>query len=136
MRLDEAARKYLGVKFLHQGRNPQVGIDCVGLVVLAASDCGIPVWHYDHTGYSKDPANGQLEARLKTAFGDSKEDIQPGDVVSIDFRGATRHLAVVGQADDGLTLIHTSSSSGRVSEHRLANPWLKRITGIYRLEAV
>lgn len=37
----EAARSYLGVKWVHQGRTEK-GMDCVGLVVLAARQCGIP----------------------------------------------------------------------------------------------
>lgn len=34
------ARKYLGVPWRHQGRS-RGGLDCVGLVVLAARDCGL-----------------------------------------------------------------------------------------------
>jgi len=37
-----AARSYLGVPWVRQGRSRQ-GVDCIGLVVLAARDCGMNV---------------------------------------------------------------------------------------------
>ena len=38
----EAARRYIGVPWVHQGRSTH-GVDCIGLVVLAARDCGMDV---------------------------------------------------------------------------------------------
>lgn len=133
IRLDIAARNYLGVKFLHQGRNPAVGIDCIGLAQLAARDCGIqtPDW----TDYGRNPSRGLLEQRLKSVLGNRVNELAPGCIVSIDFKGETRHVAIVGEHQHGLSLIHTSSSVGRVVEHALNDTWRKRITGIYRLEA-
>lgn len=37
--LVKAGRKYLGVPWRHLGRSRQ-GVDCIGLVLLAARDCG------------------------------------------------------------------------------------------------
>lgn len=133
VRLDLAARKYLSVPFLHQGRNPAVGIDCVGLGQLAALDCGLSL--PDWTDYGRNPANGLLEARLRAIFGEPICCVSPGCVVSIDFRGQTRHVAIVGEHPHGLSLIHTASNVGRVVEHALTDTWRKRITGIYRVEA-
>lgn len=139
VRLDLAARAYLGTPFLHQGRNPAIGIDCVGLGQLACRDCGVetPDW----TDYWRDPARGVLEKRLRQVFGDPVRHLSPGCIVSIDFAGQTRHVAIVGQLADGrLSLIHTASNvrcgkeSGRVVEHSLDDRWRKRITGIYRVE--
>lgn len=139
-RLDIMARKYLGVTFLHQGRSPAIGIDCVGLVQLAARDCGIvmPDW----TDYGRNPAHGILESRLVAALGNPIMSLSPGCIVSIDFKGETRHLAIVGEhLLGGLSLIHTASNVkhgrelGKVVEHTLNETWRKRITGIYRIEA-
>lgn len=133
VRLDLAARQYLGVPFLHQGRNPAVGIDCVGLGQLACRDFGVatPDW----TDYGRNPANGILEKRLRALFGEPVCCVSPGCIVSIDFAGQTRHVAIVGEHPHALSLIHTSSSVGRVVEHSLTDTWRKRITGIYRVEA-
>lgn len=133
VRLDVAARAYLGTPFLHQGRDPAVGIDCVGLVACAVRDCGLSeLLPHDFTGYARNPGRGELERRLRVAFGESAPEPCPGDVVSIDFKGQTRHVAIVGQDGSRLTLIHTASNVGRVVEHGLSDAWRKRITGIYR----
>lgn len=134
-RLDLAARRYLGVPFLHQGRDPSIGIDCVGLLVAAARDCGLQeLAAHDFASYGRDPSNGELEARLRAAFGGPVSCCPlPGDVVSVDFKGQTRHVGVIGADGDRLTLIHTYKAPAKVIEHGLDDKWRKRITGIYRM---
>lgn len=144
MRLDIAARAYLAwggrpVPFLHQGRNPDVGIDCIGLLILAARDCG-----HDLTAYAADyprhPHHGLLQKHMAVAFGLPVRELSPGCVVTIDYKGATRHVAIVGEHRDGLSLIHTASNVkhgkelGKVVEHRIDRAWRNRITGIYSME--
>lgn len=132
--MDEAARRYLGVPFLHQGRNPKVGLDCVGLGVQAASDCGVDLPHA--ADYGRVPAQGELERRIRSMLGDPVpfDAMRPGDVVTIEFFGQTRHVAIVGAHSlGGLSLIHSASNVGRVVEVRLDDRWAKRITGVYRL---
>ena len=133
MRLDIAARAYLGVPFRHQGRSAATGIDCVGLLVLAANDCGHSTVA-DRTDYGRDPVNGMLEAQLRAAFGApvAVATMQPGDVAAIAFMGAVRHVGVIGEHPDGLSLIHTNSAVGRVTEARIDAKWAKRIVSIYR----
>ena len=48
------ARKWLGVRWKHQGRSKS-GVDCAGLVIRVAYDLGIST--YDTTGYSRSPTN-------------------------------------------------------------------------------
>jgi cell wall-associated NlpC family hydrolase len=138
IRLDLAARAYLGTPFLHQGRDPRVGIDCVGLVSLAVRDCGlIHLLGHDFTAYARDPANGALQAKLRAAFGDPVCCLHVGDVVSIDFRGQTRHVGVIGLMPDGRpSLIHTYRTPAKVIEHGLDAKWARRITGVHRVEAM
>jgi cell wall-associated NlpC family hydrolase len=132
-RLDEAARRYLGVPFKHQGRDPAVGIDCVGLGQLACRDCGVAV--PDWTDYARHPHAGLLESRLRAVFGPPHSDMQPGDIVAMRFagdRGPVRHVGIVGEHPHGLSLIHTDSRLGRVVEHRIDDHWRARIAGVYR----
>lgn len=56
----DAARKYIGVKWQHQGRS-KFGIDCVGLIVKTAEDLNIPA--EDHRGYHRYP-DGHLLLKL------------------------------------------------------------------------
>jgi cell wall-associated NlpC family hydrolase len=44
----EEARKYLGVRFRHQGRTV-AGIDCAGLILNVGNDLGLI--EYSETGY-------------------------------------------------------------------------------------
>lgn len=137
MRLDIAARKYLGVPFLHQGRNPRIGIDCVGLLVLSAIDCGLQeLAACDFTSYSDNPSRGQLEVKLREAFGEPVEHLAPGDVVSVNFIGMTRHVGIIGEKSGRLILIHTYKAPAKVIEHGIDDKWRKRITGIYRMEGL
>ncbi|HKY54795.1 MAG TPA: NlpC/P60 family protein, partial [Anaerolineales bacterium] len=120
MRLDEAARQYLGIPWAHQGRNPEIAIDCIGLGILACRDCGIDV--PDEVEYGRDPINGLLESSLRSLFGDPASDIRPGDIVAVRYGGNIRHVGIVGEhsAIPGeLTIIHTDSRIGRVVEHRI-----------------
>lgn len=137
VRLDVAARAYLGVPFLHQGRNPAVGIDCVGLVAAAVRDCGLlHLLPHDFTEYPRNPGRGELERRLREAFGEPVSDMQAGDVAAIAFHGQTRHVAIVGDGPHGFSLIHTYNHPAKVIEHALDAKWRRRITAIYRAEAL
>lgn len=136
LRLDLAAREFLKVPFRHQGRDPAIGLDCIGLLCVAAYRLGVNLWVHDDPSYARNPANGILEQRLQQAFGSRSRQLEPGCVVAIDFKGQTRHVGIVGEyAYGGLSLIHTSSSSKWVAENRLSDPWARRITGVYALEA-
>lgn len=134
MRLDEAARGLLGVPFRHQGRNPAIGIDCIGLIVVAGLRAGLAFPAFDSTAYSEDPALGLLEAHLSAALGTpvAKDSLQAGDIVSIDYKGETRHVGIVAEHPHGLSLIHTNMAVGEVTEARINEKWLRRIVGVYR----
>ena len=135
MRMDIAARSYLGTPFRHQGRNPSHGIDCIGLLVLAARACGLPQTDRDSTAYGRDPFDGLLESHLAAAFGPAFPFAQavPGDIAAIRFVGAIRHVGIVGDYPEGLSLIHTSGSTRFVTEHVIDRKWAKRIAGVYRV---
>lgn len=135
IRLDEAARQYLGVRFRHQGRNPATGIDCVGLLVLSAAACGLSgLAEHDLTGYARDPHGGLLESRLRAAFGEPVPNMRPGDVVAMAFPHVVRHVGIVGAyPHGGLSLIHTYSNERQVIEHRLDERWLRLIRSAYRV---
>ncbi|WP_396615441.1 hypothetical protein ACHZ97_14280 [Lysobacter soli] len=128
MRHVEIARRSIGVPWLHQGRDPAVGIDCVGLLVLA----------FEYPGptpdYGRDPFDGLLESHLQAHFGASRTDgVRVGDVLAFAFAGAVRHVGLVGDyLYGGLSLIHTDSHLGRVTEHPLDAKWLRRVRGVYR----
>lgn len=130
MNAPDRARAYIGVPWVHQGRNPAVALDCIGLLA-----CVFPEYaHHDRTDYGRDPHAGILEAGLRAAFGDPVTDMQPGDVVAVRYAGPVRHVGIVGAHPFGLSLIHTDSSLGRVTEHRIDDKWARRIALVFRPE--
>jgi hypothetical protein len=141
----DRARAVLDVPFQHQGRNPAVGLDCIGL--LAHSFAGTPYASHDATDYAPDPHDGLLESRLRAAFGEPVfvsparvavplDVLQPGDVVALRYEHAIRHVGLVGSIAYGrethLTLIHTDNMVGRVVEHRIDFKWARRIALVFR----
>lgn len=133
-RLDLAARKYVGTPFLHQGRDPSVGVDCVGLASVLLRECGLhDLASHDLTNYARNPNGGELERRMQAAFGPPVKDLAPGCLVTIQFYGPTRHVAIVGEYNGRLTLIHAYGRPPQVIEHGIDDKWRRRITGIYRV---
>ena len=138
----ERARELVDAKvpFLHQGRDFS-GIDCVGALVYAYQFEGeIPA-------YPENPINGELEASLERNFGTphlvvnrlnpltTHEQLQPLDILSMQYRGPIRHVAIVVPhvAIAGvLSMVHTDSAVGRVTEHILDQKWLRRIVKVWR----
>lgn len=141
-----AARQYLGTPFRHRGREPFAGIDCVGLAVLAARECGWEV--QDLPDYSRFPIGEQLDAQLRlncgapVAASPRLSDMQPGDLISIRMdgpKGPVNHVGIVGDHPHGLSVIHTygriargGGRAGKVVEHRIDAEFLSRIQFVYR----
>jgi hypothetical protein len=60
----EAARSFIGVDYLHQGRNPETGLDCVGLGTAIAEKIGYSEI-IDLEGYKKLPESGTVIQYLR-----------------------------------------------------------------------
>lgn len=131
-----AARDYIGVPFVHQGRS-RLGLDCLGLLVRVAQDCdlrldGAPVWQRDEGGYGHYPDADHLRAQLEAVL-QSAEALAEGCVVLMQHDGTARHLGVVGEyAGDELSLIHAYAPAKSVVEHRLDEQWRARIVAQWR----
>ena len=125
------ARSLIGVPWCHQGRDPRIGIDCVGLLVcaLGVKEDAIPC-------YSREPQDGALDAALVHFLGPAlgaDSCWRAGDVAVMAYGGPVRHCGLL--ADDpsgGLSLIHTDTRLGRVTEHPLDTKWQRRIRNVYR----
>jgi cell wall-associated NlpC family hydrolase len=128
------ARSYLGVPYVHLGRSRH-GVDCAGLVLCVAHELGLTDW--DDTHYSRQPDEAHLRACLEqfcrpVCCGDC---VQAGDVLLMEIRGRTQHLAIVTEVPVGQKpgrLLHAYQTPGRVVEHSLDARWRRRIRGVYR----
>jgi hypothetical protein len=115
MNIVEAARKYLGVKFQHQGRTDR-GLDCIGLVVRAASDCGIVC--KDHTDYSHRLDKNTLRDEILLHC--TKIDLPEVGCIALFELNPTlqQHCGIITSIDP-LYIIHAYAPIKMVIEHNL-----------------
>jgi cell wall-associated NlpC family hydrolase len=131
-RVIAAARTCLGTPFRHQGRLPDRGLDCVGVIVVAARALGMAP--ADYRDYGRLPQGGLLEARLATAGLKAVDPAAagPGDVLVFTFERWPRHVGL--KTDRGL--LHAWAQRRRVVEHSMTADWLARISGAFRFPGV
>jgi len=106
-----AARTYLGVPWMEQGRT-RAGVDCIGLVVLAARDCGLPVPLT--ANYGRMQAYGKMKPLL-IEWCDRRGEGGEGIVVLYK-NDALLHLGILTGTG---TVIHAYGPNGRVIESGL-----------------
>lgn len=127
-----AARSYLGAEFKHRGRSAEK-MDCLGLVVLSMRDVGFSM--VDRRAYGRDPVKDGIREAARAHFGNPipLSDLQPGDLVLMQWHQQPNHVAVVGDyLLGGLSIIHSLLEAGRVVEQRLADPWPRRLLEGFR----
>lgn len=124
-----------GVPHVHQGTDLN-GIDCVGALVYAFQ------YHGPIPSYPQDPVNGELERELTAIFGPhrferplAKGCLQPLDILSMQYKGPVRHVALVVphvNIPGALSIIHSDSMHEKVVEHILDFKWERRIVKVWR----
>lgn len=123
------ARKWVGVKFRHQGRN-RGGIDCVGLPIVVACDLGLLPRKFEVQNYGRLPSAELIErlmvhcVRLPKAI--------PGSLVAIAWTKTAAHVALC----TGDTLIHSYESVGEVIEHGYRGRWIRLTHSAWGLPGV
>jgi cell wall-associated NlpC family hydrolase len=121
------ARSLVGTPFRHRGRSVR-GVDCIGLVVLALRQVGVTTADERLYGRTPEPEGAKLRQTLVDHFGQPIPELQPGAIVTMQWHGRPNHVGIVGETPYGeLSLIHADSKMGAVVEHRLADPWPRRI---------
>lgn len=127
--MDEA-RKLLGVKWRHRGRNARA-VDCIGLLVVAARGAGFDI--EDEGDYGREPWDDRLRRGCRRRFGEPVPTAEAGDVVVIRWgKAEPSHLAIVGdRPGGGLTLIHAHNLNG-VVECTMAGKIAAGVVEIYR----
>lgn len=126
-----AARACEHTPFVHQGRQPGVGLDCAGLLKVAL--CAIGRAPLDRTDYGRIPHGGELEAMLDAQpllVRVPINEMRAADILLMRFKADPQHLALLA----GETIIHAYEDAGKVVEHRLDTRWRARIVRVYRLK--
>lgn len=106
-----AAERLVGVPFRLHGRDPERGLDCVGLVAAALAATGRVV--RAPTGYRLRPGciDGFLEAAERSGLIDAEGPAAPGDVLLVRAGPAQPHLVVAASWGD---FVHAHAGLGRV----------------------
>ena len=114
----DTARMLVGVPFRPQGRNPALGLDCVGLAALAYH---VPVERLPDDYRLSGSGHGErLKAALATEFRRvSRTKRRVGDLLLCRPSRDQWHLAI--QSDEGA--IHADAKIGRVVEAPGLLPW-------------
>lgn len=122
-----AARALVGAPFRPHGRDPETGLDCLGLVIHVAAALGVRACV---PAYSLNGDQRALEAGL-IAHGLAvlpAAAALPGDVLLLAVDAERRHLAI--RTPGGA--IHAHARLGRVVEHRLPPAWADALIAAYR----
>jgi cell wall-associated NlpC family hydrolase len=137
-----AARSTLGVRWRHQGRDPELGLDCAGLIVWVGWETGHLPRDFDVSGYRRTPDGRTLQAALRAnARQKSWPDWKPGDFVLLRELGGTWpcHLGFLVEraGSDEPNMIHSWARIHRCCvEVRFEKSWQRCLVGLYSFKGV
>jgi cell wall-associated NlpC family hydrolase len=125
------ARAMIGIPFLHQGRDPALGVDCMGLISVVAISLELADSGMDRTDYPRFPHPEILLDGLSQFCDPFSLDSEclppPGSVVVVNVVGQAIHCGW----SSGTGLIHAYSTSGKVVEHLWVSRWANRISSVW-----
>ena len=126
-----AARACVDTRFRAQGRLPGVGLDCVGVALIAAAAAGLTPARlpaYTLGGDDHDQLDAELAAAGCTSLAGTEA--HPGDLLVAAPAYGRRHLAVVTPRG----VVHAHAGLGRVVEAPADPAW--EILAAWRLPEV
>lgn len=129
-----AAQSYINTPFHHQGRVPNVGLDCIGLVICAANAADINLEIRDHNHYLRRPVGTELidsiESHGGIKFGEL-ESAERGDLLIFRFENRPQHVGIYLGFDK---LIHSYQPAGKVVEITMNQSWKSRFVCGYKIQ--
>jgi cell wall-associated NlpC family hydrolase len=115
-----AARSLLGTPYHAHARLPGVGVDCIGVPIVACWLSGLKPRTWDVQGYSMRPDGTLLERCAEHMVRVSRADMRPGDIAVVRWGADPHHVGVVAALKGRRTIIHAENFRHRkVMEHAL-----------------
>lgn len=114
----------MGVRFRRQGRAPEEGLDCVGLVAFANRLQHVPTGYALHGG-----TEDRLARELRMAGFRPVRAMKPGDTLALRAGFEQLHLGIW----TGTALVHADAGLRRVVERPGLPPW--PMVGVWRHRA-
>jgi cell wall-associated NlpC family hydrolase len=110
----DAAYEQIGTPWVHQGRLPGVALDCAGLVIVVARKLGLVPPDFDINGYQRMPDGSMPHTLRQYMVSVRRENMAPGDVVSMAFDKDPQHVGiVVPYRHGGLAMVHAASKPSK-----------------------
>jgi len=132
------ARRLIGVRFLHQGREIGSGVDCIGLFAavftLRGIDLAKELGVTGKVSYGREPSPLLLEATNRSCR--RLQTLRPGALLLFKMRGAKypHHTAIY---TDTRTFIHADGARKNVViEQTLGAPWTRFLHSIWAVPGV
>ena len=133
----EAARRFLGTPFHHQGRTPGLGLDCAGLLLATAAALGLPQQDYPRRDYSRWPLLGRhlYNFVAEQTREIDRSDVRVGSIMMfwIHRPELPQHLSIF-TGDD--RMIHAWSEAKAVVETYLGPYWGSRVYAAFDFAGV
>ncbi len=128
----EAARQYLGTRWVHQGRSIR-GVDCVGLLIVSGADIGVTI--PDMKGYRRTPQPHIFVTHIRD---NSDPQIEPLPGYMGIFRDGSQpcHVGIFAERHGRTSLIHAYAGTGKVMEEPFEHHWPNRLMEIRSIKGI
>lgn len=123
--LVDAATSLIGVRFVDNGRNPAVGLDCVGVIVAACQLANIPI--KDSTEYNYTGSHGLLVQELDKQFRRVTRKPMRGDIVAFK-TSSTGHVGIM---EDTEFMVHARIQNRVVKREKVHRAWRRILSGVW-----
>lgn len=107
----QAAEDLVGTPFKLHGRDPAIGIDCVGLVACALERCSLPAHAPGHYTLRQQDVSALLRYAKQSGFVAKRAAIARGDLLLVKPGPAQHHLLVATSKE---TFVHAHAGLRRV----------------------
>lgn len=136
--IQNEVRKLVGAPWVHQGRNPATGIDCIGVLVVTAKNLGLET--YDKTDYSREPVGNLLVSEVGKYFDEIQiKDAREGDVLILRTAGKREptHIAILTKGQREYNLVHSIQiSTVRRTVEEPFRRWERLVTHAFRFKSL
>lgn len=132
-------RKMIGQQFVHQGRSPGAGVDCIGMGLVAVKNAGLDLQSLtavdlSYTAYGREPSPTLYEAVKKVCVGIPEP--VPGCGLLMQMRGAKwpHHWGIYTEKG---TFVHAESIRKKaVVEQTFGRPWTTFLHSCWKIPGV
>jgi cell wall-associated NlpC family hydrolase len=133
-RIIAAAKTLEGVPFMHQGRNPKLGLDCGGIIETVARLVGID-FVPSVSDYQERPPHGLLESCISKLC--TRVDTpSPADIVLFRILRRVQHSGIMTRDGWMITVSSRRFGAGKVVERPIGANLLKCLECGYRFPGV